>query len=291
MLGRYRQPCDYNFSPNPKTTMLQLKRGSFFGLSKQKKDYNGLIIADIEYPAPIDVPWHYHENPYFTYFIKGHLLEVNKKESYTCIPGTLVFHNWQEPHYNTKHSDYIHFFHTELDKKWFERHQLDLSVFEGSKVLDNPDFRALFNRIYKEFHINDSASEIAVEGMMLQVFGKMERQSEPQKKIFPAWVAKARELIHDQCSESLSLELLSHELGMNPTYLSQIFPKYFRANFGEYIRIIRVDKATSLLSHNRLTLTQIAYDCGFSDQSHFIRCFKQINGMTPAQYRKIVLRY
>jgi YesN/AraC family two-component response regulator len=271
--------------------MKQLKKGSFFGISKQKIDYNGLIIADTEYPAPIEVPWHYHENPYFTYFMKGHLLEVNKKESYACIPGTLVFHNWQEPHYNTRHSDYMHYFHAELDSKWFKKHHLELSSFEGSMFLDKPEYRGLFNRIYKEFHINDSASGISVEGLMMQVFGEMKRQNEIPQKKKPVWVEKARELIHDQCSESFSLELLSKELGINPTYLSQMFPKYFRANFGEYIRKIRVDKATSLLSYKHLTLSQITYDCGFSDQSHFIRCFKEINGMTPSQYRKIILNY
>ncbi len=129
--------------------MQELKKSSFFGVNKNKSDYNGLIIADTEYPAPIEVPWHYHESPYFTYFMTGHLLEVNKKETYACIPGTLVFHNWQEPHYNTRHSDYTHYLHIELDKKWFERNFLDLSAFEGSIFLDNPDYRALFNRIYR----------------------------------------------------------------------------------------------------------------------------------------------
>ncbi len=71
---------------------------------------------------------------------------------------------------------------------------------------------------------------------------------------------------------------------MSPTYLSQMSPRYFRANIGEYIRKVRVDKATVLLSCKHLTLTQIAYDCGFSDQSHLIRCFKEFNGMTPGQY-------
>ena len=85
--------------------------------------------------------------------------------------------------------------------------------------------------------------------------------------------------------------MLANELGMSSTYISQMFPKYFNANFGEYIRKLRIEKAVSLLPHQHLSLSQITYDCGFSDQSHFIRCFKEIYSVTPSQYRKMLPEY
>jgi YesN/AraC family two-component response regulator len=268
--------------------MKALKQGSYFGVNKKKNQYKGLIIAETEYMAPIEVPWHYHENPYFTYFIKGYVLEVNKKTSYSCTPGTVVFHNHHEPHYNTEHSDY---FHAEVDHNWLERQQLSLGLFEGSAILDNCTHKDLFNRIYKEFLINDTASGIAIEGLMLQVFSLMQRNNKQEAHRLPVWVCKVKELIHSLSTEELSLQYLSDEIGIHPSYLSQLFPKYFGVNFGEYIRKERVHKATTLLRDKHLSCTEIAYDCGFSDQSHFIRCFKTINGMTPAQYRKVVLQY
>ena len=268
--------------------MQELKKGSFFGINKRTAEYNGLIIADTEF-TPTQIPWHYHENPYFTYFMTGHLSEVNKKNSYECLPGSIVFHNHQEPHYNTRHSEYMHYFHTELDKKWFERHQLDLSSFEGSKFLNNSEYRNLFNRIYKEFLINDSASSIAIEGLALQVFGTMKRNTGGITKALPSWVEKIKEMINDRYSEQLSLQMFSMHLGISTVYLSQAFPKYFGINFGEYIRKVRVEKARILLSDKHLSLAQVTYDCGFSDQSHFTRCFRSIYGITPSHYRKNVL--
>ncbi|XHR92263.1 helix-turn-helix domain-containing protein [Mucilaginibacter sp. UC70_90] len=58
---------------------------------------------------------------------------------------------------------------------------------------------------------------------------------------------------------------------------------------GEYIRKLRVEKSFALLADGGLSLTDIAYACGFADQSHFLRCFKQFGGSNPSAYRKFLL--
>jgi AraC-like DNA-binding protein len=50
---------------------------------------------------------------------------------------------------------------------------------------------------------------------------------------------------------------------------------------------VRVDEASRLLSGGDLSLADIGYWCGFSDQAHFQRTFKRATGLTPAQYRKV----
>jgi AraC-like DNA-binding protein len=69
--------------------------------------------------------------------------------------------------------------------------------------------------------------------------------------------------------------------------LSREFSKYFdNLSFGDYIRKLRIEKATHLLSDPSLSLGEIAYLTGFSDQSHFNRIFKKHTGSTPSEYRK-----
>jgi len=51
-----------------------------------------------------------------------------------------------------------------------------------------------------------------------------------------------------------------------------------------YSRIIRFQTATNHYGSNNKTLTDIAYDCGYYDQSHFIHDFKQFSGCHPKQY-------
>lgn len=51
-----------------------------------------------------------------------------------------------------------------------------------------------------------------------------------------------------------------------------------------YSRIIRFQLAMQQYGHAQKTLTDIAYDCGYYDQSHFIHDFKQFSGYHPKQY-------
>ena len=111
------------------------------------------------------------------------------------------------------------------------------------------------------------------------------------KKKPPAWAIKLKETIQDQIDTnySLSLKEISSVVKLNPDYISREFSKYFDSlSFGEYIRKLRVDKAIDYLKKSSYTQAEIAYLTGFSDQSHFIRVFKQHTGMTPSSYKRVV---
>ena len=49
---------------------------------------------------------------------------------------------------------------------------------------------------------------------------------------------------------------------------------------------IRINAAIRLLTSTNKLLAEIVHDCGFYDQSHFIRTFKRLRRQTPAQYRR-----
>jgi AraC-like DNA-binding protein len=105
----------------------------------------------------------------------------------------------------------------------------------------------------------------------------------------PSWVLKIKDVLYANFSEPFSLNELSKELDIHPVHLSRDFSKYFYCSLGDYIRKIKIEKSLSLFDNKNLSLTDIAYQCGFSDQSHFTRCFKALNGLTPLVYRKIVV--
>jgi signal transduction histidine kinase/DNA-binding response OmpR family regulator/streptogramin lyase len=53
----------------------------------------------------------------------------------------------------------------------------------------------------------------------------------------------------------------------------------------EYLRIIRLKKATELLKATDMNVSEIAYDVGFNDPDYFSKCFKEQFGITPRQFR------
>ncbi|WBV58577.1 AraC family transcriptional regulator [Chryseobacterium daecheongense] len=51
---------------------------------------------------------------------------------------------------------------------------------------------------------------------------------------------------------------------------------------------MKVNKSLDFLHRNYGSLTDIALECGFSDQSHFIRCLRKNMGVTPLKYRNLL---
>jgi AraC-like DNA-binding protein len=126
------------------------------------------------------------------------------------------------------------------------------------------------------------------EHLLLDVYQKFLKQKSRAKKM-PAWAKELKEIIQDQIDTNLALSLkgVSQSLNVHPAYLSREFSKYFSdLTFGEYIRKLRIEKATGLLKGSKYSLAEIAYLTGFSDQSHFTRIFKKHTGKSPAAYRK-----
>lgn len=271
----------------PFQSMKQLQTGQFHGQTNRIVDLNGIVLTDTEYTQD-KVDWHYHENAYFTFILQGNVLEGNKKELYHCAAGSLLFHNWQEPHYNIKPPGFTRGFHIELKEAWFKNFSFDISSLQGSINIPDPGAKLLLYKIFKETKELDELSSLSMQGMLLQLLAEMFRNNETKSHNRPLWVDKIKEMLHDECAKTHSLEELVKSLGIHPVHLSRYFPKYFHCGLAEYVRKLRVEKSLALLSNKNLSLTAIAFECGFADQSHFNRCFRQIMGVTPFAYKKLM---
>lgn len=263
------------------------KKGEFYGETNSTIHLEGITLTDTVYTHD-KVDWHYHENAYFTFILEGHVMEGNKKETYNCSPGSLLFHNWQEPHYNVKPSGFTRGFHVEIEQLWFDDLDFNFSDLQGSINIANPDLKFLMYKIFRETKKNDALTQLSIQTLLIETLSKMnqERQTICNKK--PAWVSEIDEVLKNQFKENLTLEYLSKTLNIHPVHLSRDFSNYFNVTLGEYIRKLRVLKSLELIAQKKLDLTAIAFDCGFADQSHFTRCFKEINGISPSKYRKML---
>ncbi len=268
--------------------MKLLHSGQFYGQINETIYLDGLTLTDTEYTHN-RVDWHYHETPYFTFILQGGLIEGNKKEVYQCSAGALLFHNWQEAHYNIKPEGFARGFHIELDQKWINRFDLNLNKLQGNIHISDPGIKLLLYKIFRETKIRDTSIALSIQNLLLEIFVNMENMQNIHHKGQPVWVSEIKEILHAHYLDDLSLSELSVLLNIHPAHLSRDFSKYFRCNLGEYIRKLKVEKSLSLLSNKSLSLMDITFECGFSDQSHFIRCFKAITGTSPLAYRKLLL--
>ena len=84
---------------------------------------------------------------------------------------------------------------------------------------------------------------------------------------------------------TLSVEKLSHELGMSRVQLFRKISALTNKNVSDYIADFKLQKAKALLTNSDKTIAEIAYETGFNNPSYFTTFFKQKTNQTPSEWR------
>jgi AraC family transcriptional regulator len=266
--------------------MSYLKTANFSGRNNRSISLDGITIRETEYNYDF-VDWHYHEKPPFTLITQGNIKQGSRRETYECAADTLLFHNCDEPHYTVKPAGITRGFQLEIDRPWSRKFDIDLNKLPAIKNVTHPNIRLLFYNIYKESKVFDTTSTLTIDSLLLETFETM-RGVETFCTVAPGWVKKIDEILRENIDEPLSLRRLSRELDVHWAHLSRDFRRYFRCTFSQYVRKIKVEKSLALLRGTTLSLVEITFMCGFADQSHFVRCFKEFTGVTPKAFRRII---
>lgn len=99
-------------------------------------------------------------------------------------------------------------------------------------------------------------------------------------------IVKAVGLILSDFRRPLKVSEIAEILGLNPNHLSNQFRKETGESLTAYLKDVRLSYAMRLLQISNLSLSDIALEVGFYDQSHFSRVFRERYGMTPLEYRQ-----
>jgi len=141
-----------------------------------------------------------------------------------------------------------------------------------------------------EFRSEDDVAPLAMEGVLLEILVESARTIDDTAASAPGWLRKVREFLEARYLQATGLAELAAVAEVHPVHLSREFRRHYQMTIGEYIRKRRIEHASHLLSNSRLSLSEIAKTCGFSDQSHFCALFKKHTGLTPAKFRDLSAR-
>ena len=106
-----------------------------------------------------------------------------------------------------------------------------------------------------------------------------------EKYVESGTVKQVLQYISEHFTERLTLESIARELGISRSHLSHIFSQQLRINLRQYINTLRIDKARFLLRNPDLSVTEIAYMCGYENSRTFHRAFLSECGTQPSVYR------
>ncbi len=88
-------------------------------------------------------------------------------------------------------------------------------------------------------------------------------------------------------NNNLSLDTLAEVANFSKFHFHRIFYSFIGETLYDFIQRVRVEKAASkLLFSDTITITDVAYDCGYSSVSVFSRAFKQVFEQSPSQWRE-----
>lgn len=98
--------------------------------------------------------------------------------------------------------------------------------------------------------------------------------------------SRIEEYIVSKLHEQLDLSSLAAVTGLGNWSFTRRFRKTFNQPVHAYVIERRVERAKQLLIHSSRMISEIAQDCGFSDQSHMTRVFQARLRTTPAVFRR-----
>lgn len=91
--------------------------------------------------------------------------------------------------------------------------------------------------------------------------------------------------VNQNFKENISLDEIADRVSMTVPAFCRYFKKVTGKTFTKFVNEYRVVHATKLLSESQISITDVCYECGFNNFSHFNKVFKEFTGKSASKYR------
>jgi len=153
----------------------------------------------------------------------------------------------------------------------------------GSAPLD------LMLKLIANTHGNQIAIDISEMFLCDRIRDKKDRQRIPlqiQLGANQTILIEAVTLMETNIEEPISLEELSHYVGISRRHLERLFRKYLNCVPTRYYMDLRLKRARQLLLQTNKSIIEVALACGFVSAPHFSKCYRDFYGLPPRQERQ-----
>ncbi|MCA1012034.1 response regulator transcription factor [Halobacillus halophilus] len=154
--------------------------------------------------------------------------------------------------------------------------QIGTESIEIFKLYDKVGDMFNYDNIYDYFH--------AVEELTMYLHEYMKEM----KSVYTGdnVMEKAIDFIHQNAHKDLNMAVVSNYISLNYSYFSHLFKEYTGENFVDYIKKVRIQKAKDLLTNRDNKIFEVSEAVGFSNSKQFSRVFRDIEGISPKEYRE-----
>lgn len=265
------------------TECISLMPGQYLAPKCQRFDFNKIQICLTEYPKYQKTgDWHHHKNAMVSFVMQGGNLESRRQTHLERLPGSLNFYHAGELHQNIYKVFPSKHLSLEVAQSFLEEHCLT-EMHLANSIINTPKTKFILLNILHEAIQHDRYSDSVIQSLLLSIVQPLKALSKEP----PNWLKHVKQLLEHQWNQWPSLNQLSDHVNVHPVTISSFFNHYYHLTISDFLRVIKVERALLMVQNTSKPLTEIAQECGFSDQSHFTRVFKSKTGFLPKQYRRI----
>lgn len=114
-----------------------------------------------------------------------------------------------------------------------------------------------------------------------------ERRGQTGEDAYRTPIERAQHFILDNFKSEISLERLALEANLSKYHFARRFKAATGFTSMHYLSLVRLSEAAKLLASTGMQVSEVCYEVGFGDLTHFERRFKKENGCTPTAFRKL----
>ncbi len=278
--------CDTHFqvyaNSKNKGGKLKLQKGEYTGVLRNILETQYFIVSTTSYLAShCNTAFHSHKNPHICLLIQGSDIECRgDRLPYKRTAGDLFYYEADESHKTIETTINSKNINVEIKVDELRNDGLYPELDFNLNDNDNSSKSIMF-KMLQELLNNDGMSTQSLDALAFQLFESDKCKSKPK------WVFRIDDYLNDHWAQDFSLKELAKAVSVHPVTISKNFKKYYGCTYGDYRRMLKIQNSISLIKNTDMPLIQIAYTCGFSDQSHFIRNFKKYASFRPNDFRRI----
>lgn len=213
------------------------------------------------------------------------------KEWVEVAPGSFIIYkkNWIQK-YGAVNMEYVdHYIH--FDSRGD-------GIFDELKVVTNvpgyleniEEIETLLRLLSRE-QISESDYKRQNADLLLQILFRKIAENQCEEKVEKNDVRHLEELknlrseMYASPGKYGSIRELAQEVNLSLSHFQSLYSEYFKVSCYEDLLNARISNSKEFLEQNDLSIREIAFLCGYENDTCFMRCFKKRTGMTPSEYR------
>jgi AraC family transcriptional regulator len=271
----------------------RLSRGEHYGRVVTHRETAGLRLTELHHSRAELLPEHTHECAHFWLFLSGTFQDHLGSKVRPYRPFSFGYYPADLEQRDEFGRDGARFFTIELDAHWAQM-VADLNrpmSAEPVDVHDTRGFRAMLQLHSKFLRARDGGYDVdcfAAESLTAELIGYAFEPCSRSQQRQPRWLRPVMQFLDECYTRPFRISALAACAGVHPVHLARVFREVHRCSVAQYLTALRIRRACSLIGMSDFTLSQIALQTGFADQSHFTRAFTATTGCPPGEFRRTV---